>query len=180
MDPSNVADTMSTSAWLALVIPIFFTTIIGPWLAYKYAVKTADRKAEQERKLAAEQAAETAKHEGRRMDLAEWQAMTADLREEIARLRAARDEDDRKIQSLEQEAETLEAIVRRHRSGCVADIDRLQNQIRALTAWERLVWAALNDDTVYQSLEAAGVKLPPPPIIPDDQAGASAATRGDD
>jgi septal ring factor EnvC (AmiA/AmiB activator) len=175
VDPSNVADTMSTQAWLALIIPIVFTTLIGPWLAYKYAVKTADRKAKADKELAAE----TAKTEGRRMDLAEWQAMTADLRLEITRLRAARDEDDRKITALEEEAETLEATVRQHRTGCIADIERLQGQIRALTAWEKLVWGALNDPGVYRILEAGGFKLPPPPIL-TGLTGASALTRGEE
>jgi hypothetical protein len=179
MNPGNVADTMSASAWLALIIPIVFTTLIGPWLAYKYAVKTADRKAAHEKKLAAEQAAEDAKHEGRRMDLAEWQAMTADLRQEIARLRAAREEDDKKIATLEREAEELEAVVRRHRTGCVQDIERLQSQILSLTGWERLVWNALNDPGVYRILEAGGFKLPPPPI-PLGASRVTAATREDD
>ncbi len=166
MDPSNVVDTMSTQAWLALIIPIVFTTLIGPWLAYKYAVKTADRKAKADKELAAQQAADNAKTEGRRMDLAEWQAMTADLRQEIERLRHARDADDRKMQSMEDEMADLESEVRVHRSSCVADVARLQAQLGALTDWERQVWKALSDPGVYRILESAGFRLPAPPILP--------------
>ena len=51
---------------------------------------------------------------------------------------------------------------------------RLQNQILSLTAWERLVWNALNDPGVYRILEAGGFKLPPPPI-PEGPSGATRA-----
>ncbi len=164
MDPATVTDAMSTEAWLALIIPILFTTLIGPWLAYKFAVKSADRKAKADAELAKQQASETAKTEGRRMDLAEWQAMTADLRQEIVRLRQFREEDDEKIDNLEREAEELRSEVRVHRSGCVRDIQTLQDQVRALSDWERQVWAALNDPGIMRILESGGFRLPPPPI----------------
>ncbi len=173
MDPASVVDTMSTEAWLALVIPIIFTTLIGPWLAYKFAVKSADRKAKADKELANE----TAKTEHRRMDLAEWQAMTADLRQEIQRLRQAREEDDRKFEEAEAEADALRSEVREHRTGCVRDVQRLQDQIRALTNWERQVWSALNDPGIYRILEAGGFKLPPPPIMLATGATVSPLTR---
>jgi membrane-bound ClpP family serine protease len=175
MDPANVADTMSAQAWLALIIPILFTTIIGPWLAYKYAVKTADRKAKADAELAAQNAAEAAKTEGRRMDLAEWQAMTADLRQEITRLRAAREEDDAKMTVMEGEMASLEAEVREHRTNCILDISHLQGQIRSLTTWEKQVWQALSDPGVARILDSVGFKLPPPPAFPT--VGATAARR---
>ncbi len=173
MDPASVADTMSVQAWLALIIPIVFTTLIGPWLAYKYAVKTADRKAKADKELAAE----AAKTEGRRMDLQEWQAMTADLRQEITRLRAAREEDDAKMTAMEGEMADLESEVRKHRTNCIMDVTHLQAQIRALTTWEKQVWQALSDPNVSKLLDSAGFRIPTPPSVlsrglPSEQAAA--------
>ncbi len=111
------------------------------------------------------------------MDLQEWQAMTADLRQEITRLRAAREEDDAKMTAMEGEMADLESEVRKHRTNCIMDVTHLQAQIRALTTWEKQVWQALSDPNVSKLLDNAGFRIPTPPSVlsrglPSEQAAA--------
>ena len=150
---------MTVEGWLALVIPLIITGIVGPWIAYRRAVALAKRNAEHEReRLEVEREKAKAEHqaEGRRLDLSEWQAMTGDLRAEIARLRAAREEDDKKVDRLSFRLDQLED-----------EREKLELKVAKLENWACEVIGALRHPAVASVLLQQQILIPPPPLDGD-------------
>lgn len=127
---------------LSVVAPILVAAI-GGLFGYRQAVKVADR---------------SSTVEGRKLTLAEYEALNRGLKEEIDRLRADRQEDeqqfDRRIERLEMRIDRLDT----QRSEAAESLNRL-------IGWGRQVVAVIRRPDVAAALLNLGVDIPSPPEL---------------
>ncbi len=143
---------MSASSLLALVLPLV-GVVAAAYLGYRQAVKIADRNAATARQVA-EHAAKT---EGRRLDVSEWQSLVVNLRQELARVRRERQEDEmrfeRRVANLAARVDALDD-----------QREALEDKVELLSAWARDVVRVLRHPSLAAILTAESIEIPPPPL----------------
>lgn len=143
---------------LAIAVPAV-VAVIGGVFGYRSQARQADR---------------TGEVEGRRLTLAEYEALNRSLAAEIDRLRQDRREDEdrleKRVHTLEQRLEALEG--ERRKAGELADqIERqLNRRIDQHVAWERAVLRILRTPNVAHLLETGQITVPTPPPGAEDSA----------
>ena len=134
-------------AIFSLLVPCV-VAIGGGWLAYRQAIRVADR---------------TASTEGRKIDLAEMEMLNRSLNSEVVRLRTQRDEDEKRVAArvleFEERLDALEARTREENER----IGELEQLIEKHVQWARTVIDILRQPNVAALLQANAVIIPDPP-----------------
>lgn len=141
---------------LSIAVPVV-VALVGGVFGYRSQARQADR---------------TGEVEGRRLTLAEYEALNRSLAAEIERLRADRREDEdrleQRINVLETRLERLEQE-RRERGEAADQMQReLHRRIDRHVAWERAVLRILRTPNVAELLATGSITVPPPPPGAED------------
>lgn len=150
---------------LSIAVPLL-VAVVGGIFGYRSQAKQADRGADVE---------------GRKLTLAEYEALNRSLAAEIDRIRTDRREDEERMQtrlaSLEHRLEVLEAERRQH--AMLADeVERaLNRRIEQHVQWERTVLRILRMPNVAALLESGQIVIPPPPPGAEDTGPGMRAAR---
>lgn len=149
---------------LSIAVPLL-VALVGGVFGYRSQAKQADRGADVE---------------GRKLTLAEYEALNRSLAAEIDRIRTDRREDEERMQTrlgaLEQRLEVLEAERRQH-AQLADEVERgLNRRIEQHVQWERTVLRILRMPNVAALLESGQIVIPtPPPGAEDTGPGMRAA-----
>jgi hypothetical protein len=141
---------------LSIAVPLL-VAVVGGVFGYRSQAKQADRGADVE---------------GRKLTLAEYEALNRSLAAEIDRIRTDRREDEERmatrLAALESRLESLEAERREH--AVLADrMEReLTRQLETQRAWGRAVLRIVRTPAVVAFLEVQGMAIPPVPLGVDD------------
>lgn len=136
---------------LSIAVPLL-VALVGGVFGYRSQARQADRSGDVE---------------GRRLTLAEYEALNKSLAVEIERIRGDRQEDEarfeRRIGNLEDRLERLEH--ERREAGTLADRTEraLSRRIDQHVTWERKVLRILRLPNVAELLAADAIRIPPPP-----------------
>lgn len=141
---------------LSIAVPVV-VALVGGIIGYRSQARQADR---------------TGEVEGRKLTLAEYEALNKSLAEEIARLRRDRREDEdrleKRINLLESRLESLETERRRHLELAERVERELHRRIDQHVAWERTVLRILRTPNVGELLANGTIRIPPPPPGAED------------
>lgn len=141
---------------LSIAVPLL-AALVGGIAGYRTQARQADR---------------TGDVEGRRLTLAEYEALNASLAKEIDRVRGDRVEDEtrfeQRVRSLEDRLERLER--ERREIGAAADRTEraLMRRIDQHVSWERMVLRILRLPNVAELLTSEAIRIPPPPPGAED------------
>ena len=145
---------------LSIAVPLL-VALVGGVFGYRSQARQADKAGDVE---------------GRKLTLAEYEALNRSLAQEIERIRGDRIEDeerfDRRIAALEARLESLERERREH--GVAADrVERhLNRRIEQHVHWERMVLRILRTPNVAELIRTERIVIPdPPPGVEDTQPG---------
>ena len=150
---------------LSIAVPVV-VAVGGGVIGYRSQARQADR---------------TGEVEGRKLTLAEYEALNRSLSAEIDRLRKDRREDEdrleTRISTLETRLETLEDERRRTMAMAERVERELHRRIDQHVAWERSVLRILRTPNVGELLANGTITIPPPPPSAEDSMPGMPAVR---